>query len=71
MPPKKQFYYAVRVGQIPGIYNSWAEAEIQVKGFTGAIHKKFTTREDAKLFMEEKTLQDTIDEYIDNMISST
>jgi ribonuclease HI len=34
-------YYVVWVGQKPGIYTTWAEAERQVKGFPGAKFKSF------------------------------
>ncbi len=34
-------YYVVWVGQQPGIYTTWAEAERQVKGFAGAKYKSF------------------------------
>ena len=53
MPPKGPSYYAVRVGREPGIYNTWAETEAQVKGYPGAIHKKFNKKEDAEQFMVE------------------
>ncbi|KAL0574352.1 hypothetical protein V5O48_007594, partial [Marasmius crinis-equi] len=43
-------YYAVQAGRIPGVYNTWDECEAQVKGFTGAKHKKFATREEAEQF---------------------
>lgn len=41
-------YYVVWVGVKPGIYTTWAEAEQQVKGFSGARHKSFYTLEDAE-----------------------
>ncbi len=44
-------YYAVRVGRIPGIYRTWAEADAQVKGHPGNRHKRFNTREEANAFM--------------------
>ncbi|SCZ96600.1 BZ3500_MvSof-1268-A1-R1_Chr4-4g07466 [Microbotryum saponariae] len=31
----------VRRGRVEGIYTTWAEAEVQVKGFSGAKYKKF------------------------------
>lgn len=42
MPPKK--YYVVWVGQQPGIYPTWAEAEKQVKGFPKAKFKAFPSK---------------------------
>src|SRR5438128_11483609 len=40
-------YYAVKVGIIPGIYNTWNEASLQVTGVPGAQHKKFNNLIDA------------------------
>ncbi|KAG9043290.1 hypothetical protein FS837_009776 [Tulasnella sp. UAMH 9824] len=34
-------YYAVKVGQAPGIYKTWQEAEAQVLGHSGAQHRRF------------------------------
>lgn len=42
MPPKK--FYVVWVGQQPGIYPTWAEAEKQVKGFPAAKYKSFPSK---------------------------
>jgi len=36
-------YYVVWKGFNPGIYPSWDECEVQVKGFKGAQYKKFKT----------------------------
>lgn len=44
-------YYAVRVGHTPGIYVTWADCEVQVKGFPGAQYKSFTTEAEAKAYM--------------------
>lgn len=44
-------FYAVRVGKVPGIYTTWAEASKQVNGFSGAIYKSFTTKKEAEAFM--------------------
>ncbi len=44
-------YYAVKVGKTPGIYSTWAECEAQVKGYSGAIYKKFSTEEEALKFI--------------------
>lgn len=44
-------YYAVRVGKVPGIYNTWAECEAQVRGYSGAIYKKFNTKSEAEAFI--------------------
>ena len=43
----KQKFYAIRVGRIPGIYQTWSQAEEQIKGFSGAEYKSFSTEEEA------------------------
>ena len=53
---KKKKYYAVAKGKTPGIYTEWFGddgAEIQVKGFIGAVFKGFTTREEANIFIQK------------------
>ncbi len=49
----KQKIYVVWVGQAPGIYTSWAECEKQVKGYTGARYKSFTTMAEAERAYQE------------------
>ncbi len=44
-------YYAVKIGQTPGIYTSWDECKALVHGFPGAVYKSFKTIEEAKQFM--------------------
>ncbi len=46
-----KFFYAVRKGKNPGIYETWAKCEEQVKGYSGAEYKKFSTYEEALLFV--------------------
>lgn len=48
-----KYFYAVRIGNAPGVYNSWSECEQQVKGFKGAKFKKFKTYEEALSFVDE------------------
>lgn len=45
--------YAVRKGRKPGIYKTWAEAEAQVKGYSGAIFRSFSNKEDAQAFLDD------------------
>lgn len=45
-------YYAVRVGRTPGIYGSWSECEMQVKGFPKAEYQKCKTWTDALDYMD-------------------
>ena len=56
MADKKKKFYAVVLGKNPGIYTEWFGnngAEIQVKGFAGAVFKGFPTREAAEDFMKQ------------------
>ncbi|KAF9566924.1 ribonuclease H-like protein [Agrocybe pediades] len=47
----KGMFYAVQRGTTPGVYNSWRECELQVKGFPNARFQKFPTREAAEAFV--------------------
>ena len=44
-------YYGVRKGRKIGIYTTWKECEENVKGYSGAEYKKFSTYEDALGFI--------------------
>jgi ribonuclease HI len=44
---KKNKFYVVWKGKIPGIYESWEECLIQVDGFAGASYKSFTSKTEA------------------------
>ena len=44
-------WYAVRKGNNPGIYATWADCERQVKGFSGAEFKSFQTEAEALAYM--------------------
>ncbi|HHV38325.1 MAG TPA: RNase H [Tepidimicrobium sp.] len=54
-----RYYYAVKDGRKTGIYKSWEECEAQVKGYSGALYKKFSTYEEALKFISggESTYQ--------------
>lgn len=52
MAKAKKKFYAVASGRKNGIYNSWAEAEAQVKGYGGAKYKGFVNRSDAEAWMK-------------------
>ena len=45
---KKQKYYVVWKGVSPGIYTSWTDCQLQVKGYDGAQYKSFDTMEEAE-----------------------
>jgi ribonuclease HI len=48
-------FYAVRVGRKPGVYNSWAECEEQVKQYPGAVFKGFVDEPSALEFVNGST----------------
>ncbi|XP_033503791.1 ribonuclease H1 isoform X1 [Epinephelus lanceolatus] len=47
---KGKFFYAVRKGFKPGVYNSWDECKSQVDKFPAASFKKFASEKDAWAF---------------------
>lgn len=46
---KKQKYYVVWQGIVPGIYHSWDECQKQIKAFPNAKYKSFESFEEAKI----------------------
>jgi len=51
----KKKFYAVRRGHQTGIYSEWfgpSGAQIQIKGFPGAVYRGFPTHLEAKAFLE-------------------
>lgn len=47
----KKKFYAVRVGKIPGVYDTWTECQKQVVGVQGAKYKSFPTLAEAQAFV--------------------
>ena len=45
---KKQKYYVVWKGVNPGVYTSWTDCQLQIKGYEGAQYKSFDTLEEAE-----------------------
>lgn len=45
---KKKKYYVVWQGNQPGIYESWTETQLQIKGYPNAKYKAFPNREAAE-----------------------
>ena len=45
---KKQKYYVVWKGVNPGVYDSWTDCQLQIKGYEGAQFKSFEIREEAE-----------------------
>lgn len=50
----KKKYYAVRVGKTPGVYLTWEACKEQVDGYAGALHKSFSSMEEAKQYVDGK-----------------
>ena len=50
----KPKFYGVAQGRTPGVYTTWDEARAQVDGIKGAVHKSFSTREEAARWVSEK-----------------
>ena len=48
MAKKKQKYYVVWDGVVPGIYDSWSDCQQQIKGYPSAKYKSFNTLEEAQ-----------------------
>lgn len=51
---KKQKFYVVWSGKTPGIYNNWAEAELQIKGVVDAKFKSYESESEAIKAFSEK-----------------
>jgi len=69
MGKQKGGFYAVRIGRVPGVYSSWAAAEEQVKGFTGAEHKRFSTEKEAQSYLS--LVQDAVRSNSDALKTAT
>lgn len=54
MGKKGTFFYAVRKGLQPGVYNTWDECKSQVDKFPGASYKKFASEKDAWDFVKSQ-----------------
>ncbi|NNF33413.1 MAG: ribonuclease H [Saprospiraceae bacterium] len=48
MAKKKKKYYVVWDGNEPGIYETWGETQLQIKGYPNAKYKSFKTLEEAE-----------------------
>jgi ribonuclease HI len=44
-------YYAVAVGRVTGVYNTWEECKVQTSGYSGAVFKSFSTSHEAQAFL--------------------
>ncbi len=45
---KKQKYYVIWLGHVPGVYTTWPQAKQQVDGYKGAKYKSFPSRAQAE-----------------------
>ena len=45
---KKQKYYVVWEGNNTGVFDSWTETQLQIKGYPNARYKSFKTRAEAE-----------------------
>ncbi|MCD7892339.1 MAG: ribonuclease H family protein [Erysipelotrichaceae bacterium] len=49
-------YYAVKKGRQIGIFSSWEECEKQIKGYSGASYKSFSSLNQAKDFLDDEKI---------------
>lgn len=45
---KPDKWYVVWRGHKPGVYSSWDKAEPQIRGYSGALHRSFSSKEEAR-----------------------
>ncbi len=59
-------YYAVRKGNLPGIYTEWEEVKPLVTGFPGAEYKSFKTHKEAEIYLygENQLINAANDEHL-------
>lgn len=58
-------FYAVKIGNKPGIYTSWEECKEQISHFKGARYKSFESEEEAKKYMNQEAVVHTKENPID------
>ncbi|PRW20551.1 ribonuclease H [Chlorella sorokiniana] len=46
-------FYAVATGRRPGLFRTWDECQLQVKGYPKAVFKGFKTEEEARQFLRQ------------------
>ena len=47
-----KYFYAVHIGEIPGVYNSWDECKNYVKNYPNAKFRKFKSKQEAEIFVQ-------------------
>jgi hypothetical protein len=50
--PVPKYFYAVKIGKVPGIYKSWEACYFQITGYKDALYKRFDLLQDALEYME-------------------
>ncbi|MDD2505257.1 MAG: viroplasmin family protein [Bacilli bacterium] len=53
-------YYAVKVGKKVGVFDNWDECSESTKGFKGAKYKKFSTIEEANIYLTQSDEEQVI-----------
>ena len=61
-------FYVVRKGKIPGIFNTWEECKSQIFGFSNAQYKKFSNKEEAQCWLDENSINPSINPSINSYI---
>ena len=56
----KKKFYAVRVGRVSGIYQTWEQAKEQIDGFSGAEYKSFLTEDEARNYILGNESQESV-----------
>ena len=49
-------YYAVKVGNNPGLFDNWAERQESRKALSGAVYKSFNSKEEAEAFLSDRDI---------------
>ncbi len=52
----KKRFYAVKVGNVPGIYETWEECLKAIGNYKGALHKSFISHEEAQAYLLDKDI---------------
>ena len=54
-PPKnKRYFYAVAIGKVPGVYDTWQDTWRQVRDVRPNLYAKFETKREAQAFVDNK-----------------
>lgn len=56
-------YYAVKRGNVTGIFEQWAECQKAVSGYSNSDYKGFNSKEEAEAYLEDRDIwNETVDE---------